>query len=346
MQILVIGGTGFIGPPVIRQLSAAGHQVTALHRGRSVANLPVEAKTLRGNRHDLRSMAGEFKRLAPDVVIDLICYNEAEATGLMRAFSGCAGRVVVISSQDVYQAYGNLTGLENHQPAIAPLTEDAPLRESRYPYRQFARWQEEWIYHYDKVLVEQVVMSDAGLAGTILRLPCVYGPRDHKHRTFEYLKRMDDGRGAILLGERRAAWRWTRGYVENVAQAIALAATDERAAGRVYNVGDPDTLSELEWARRIAEAAGWAGEFVTVPDDELPAHLRAPYDFAHHLDSDTSRIRRDLDYKEQVARGEALQQTIAWQRANPPAAGAAGLVDYAAEDARLDGLKPGRASKV
>ena len=343
MQILIIGGTGFIGPQVTRQLTASGHQVTVLHRGRSIASLPREAKILRGNRQDLKSMAREFKQLAPDVVIDLICYNEAEATGLMQAFSQLARRVVVASSQDVYRAYGCLLGLENDAPAIEPLTEDAPLRESRYPYRQFTARQENWIYHYEKILVEQIVMSNAQLPGTILRLPNVYGPRDHRHRTLEYLKRMDDGRSAILLGEHRAAWRWTRGYVENIAEAIALAATDERAMNRIYNVGESDALSELEWARRIAAAAGWAGEFAIVPDEELPAHLRAPYNLAHHLDSDTTRIRRELDYTERVSRCEALQQTVAWQRANPPAQLDAAAFDYAAEDALLDSLKPRRA---
>jgi nucleoside-diphosphate-sugar epimerase len=343
MQILIIGGTGFIGPQVIRQLTAAGHNVTVLHRGRKVASLPREARTLRGNRQDLRLMAREFKQLAPDVVIDLICYNETEATGLMRAFSGLTRRVVVASSQDVYRAYGCLLGLENDAPATEALTEDAPLRASRYPYRQFTERQEEWIYHYDKIPVEQIVMSDARLPCTVLRLPCVYGPRDHRQRTLEYLKRMDDGRSAILLGERRAAWRWTRGYVENVAAAIALAATDERAASRIYNVGEPEALSELEWAQGIAEAAGWTGEFVIVPDEELPAHLRAPYNLAHHLDGDTSRIRRELDYTERVSRSEALQQTVAWQRTNLPAQIDAAAFDYAAEDALLESLKPRRA---
>ncbi|MEN3335384.1 MAG: hypothetical protein V7641_4749 [Blastocatellia bacterium] len=343
LQILIIGGTGFIGPHVTRQLIASGHSVTVLHRGRSVANLPRKAKILRGNRQNLRSMAGEFKQLAPDVVIDLICYNEAEANGLMQAFSGLARRVVVASSQDVYRAYGCLLGLENDAPATEALTEDAPLRASRYLYRQFTERREEWIYHYDKIPVEQVVMSEARLPATVLRLPCVYGPHDHRHRTLEYLKRMDDGRNAILLGERRAAWRWTRGHVENVAAAIALAATDERAASRIYNVGEPEALSELEWARRIADTAGWTGEFVIVPDAELPAHLRAPYNLAHHLDGDSSRIRRELDYTERVSRGEALQQTVAWQRANLPAQIDAAAFDYPAEDARLESLKPRRA---
>jgi len=154
---------------------------------------------------------------------------------------------------------------------------------------------------------------------------------------------MDDGRSAILFGEHRAAWRWTRGYVENIAEAIALAATDERAINRIYNVGESDALSELEWAGWIAAVADWTGEFIIVPDEELPAHLRVPYHLAHHLDSDTTRIRRELDYTERVSRSEALQQTVAWQRANPPAQLDAAAFDYAAEDALLDSLKPRRA---
>lgn len=342
MQILVIGGTGFIGPSVIRRLAAAGHAVAVVHRGRHAATLPAGVQTIRGDRGNLRLMASEFAQFAPDVVIDMVCYNEAEATGLMQAFSGLARHVVVASSQDVYRAYGCFVGLEEGEPATAPLAEDAPLRESRYPYRQFVGELGRWVREYDKILVEQVVMSDAQLPCTVLRLPFVYGPRDHRHRMFEYLKRIDDGRSRILIGERRAAWRWTRGYVENVADAIALAATDERAAGRVYNVGDADAMSEREWACGISEAAGWAGELVVVPDKELPAHLRAPYRFEHHLHSDTSRIRRELDYTDRVPRREALQQTVAWQRTTRPARVNAASFDYAAEDAVLGGLNQRR----
>ncbi|HCJ33637.1 MAG TPA: NAD-dependent dehydratase, partial [Ktedonobacter sp.] len=53
-------------------------------------------------------------------------------------------------------------------------------------------------------------MSDPMLPGTILRLPMMYGPRDKQHRLFEYLKRMDDQRLAIILGEAYARWRWPR----------------------------------------------------------------------------------------------------------------------------------------
>ena len=50
------------------------------------------------------------------------------------------------------------------------------------------------------------------------------------------------------MSEKAAAFRSSRTYVENAAYAVALAATNDRAAGRVYNVGEADALEWREWA--------------------------------------------------------------------------------------------------
>jgi hypothetical protein len=50
-----------------------------------------------------------------------------------------------------------------------------------------------------------------------------------------------------------------------------LATLDDRAAGRVYNVGEADTLTEAEWVREIGRAAGWPGEVLTVAADCRPS---------------------------------------------------------------------------
>jgi nucleoside-diphosphate-sugar epimerase len=116
--------------------------------------------------------------------------------------------------------------------------------------------------------------------------------------------------------EGKASWRWTRGYVENVADAIALAVTNERAAGRIYNVGDEHALTEIAWIQSIGAAAGWKGEVKIVPGALLPEHLVEPYDWTHHLAADTNRIRLELSYQERIDRKEALSRTLAWERAN------------------------------
>src|SRR5207245_3622465 len=138
------------------------------------------------------------------------------------AFKGVARRLVVPSSGDVYGAYGVLIGSESELVPSRLLGEESPLRNNLYPYRKMAKSSDDWIYNYEKILVERVVMSDPELPGTVLRLPAVYGPNDGRHGFSPHLKRMDDGRPAILLDENQARWRWSHGYVENIAAAIAL----------------------------------------------------------------------------------------------------------------------------
>jgi nucleoside-diphosphate-sugar epimerase len=335
LQILVIGGTGFTGVHVLRRLVEDGHNVAVFHRGRTETELPLVVQHIHGEREDLSTFVADFKKFAPDVVLDMIPYVEQDAFTLIDTFRGMAKRVVAISSMDVYAAYGRFRRSEAGEPEQTPFDEDAPLRSNFYPYREYAQSSDDLVYNYDKILVERVVMNDSKLPGTVLRLPKVYGFGDNQHRAFEYVKRMDDGRPAILLEKRKAQWRWTRGYTENVAVAIVLAVMNEQAANRIYNVGEADALTEAEWARELGCAAGWDGEVVAAPRDILPKHLAEDYDYRHNLAANTSRIREELGYAEPISREEALKQTVAWERDNPPKNIDAEKFDYAAEDAAL-----------
>jgi nucleoside-diphosphate-sugar epimerase len=161
----------------------------------------------------------------------------------------------------------------------------------------------------------------------------VYGPGDPLHRFYPVVKRIMDGRGHIFFSEPQAAWRSPRGYVANVAAAIALAATDSRA-GRLYNICEEPAFSELEWAKKIAAEMHWHGEFVVLPVERTPRHLLQPGNYAQHWTASSARLRRELGYAETVPTEEAIRQTIAWEKENPPTLPLAQF-DYAAEDAAL-----------
>lgn len=339
MRILVIGGTSFIGPRVVRRLAAQGHDVTIFHRGQTESDLPPEVEQLQGDRHNLPDFSSDFRRIAPDVVLDMILFTEEEARQSLQVFKGIAGRYVMPSSMDVYRAYGRLLQLERGTPDPIPYTEEGPLRETLYPYRKRAKGTDDRAYNYEKILAERVMRSEPSLPATILRLPAVYGPGDKQHRLFEYLKPMDDGRPFILLEEGRAQWRWSRGFVENVADAIALAVTNERATARTYNVGGEDAPSESDWVRSIGQAAGWDGRIIVLEKSMMPALMVDDTPHENHLVCDNSRIRDELGYEERVGIESALRQTVAWERENPPAEIDAGQFDYAAEDAALEALK-------
>jgi nucleoside-diphosphate-sugar epimerase len=129
----------------------------------------------------------------------------------MNTFRGAVRRVVAISSQDVYRAYGVLMGAEPGPEEPVPLGEESPVRTKLYPYRDRAQGPDDLLYNYDKIPIERAVMGDPGVLGTVLRLPMVYGPGDGQHRLFEYLKRMDDCRPAIILAEELATWKTSLG---------------------------------------------------------------------------------------------------------------------------------------
>jgi nucleoside-diphosphate-sugar epimerase len=343
VRILIIGGTRFVGPPLVRRLHDQGHTLWLFHRTLSTVDLPGDVEHILGDRYHLADFMDAFDAVEPVVVIDMVPLTEADAQAVMRLFKGLAERVVALSSQDVYRAYGRINGFEPGPPDPVPLTEDSPLRERLFPFRnETPRASDDpyrWLDDYEKILVERAVMNDPDLAGTILRLPMIYGPGDYQHRLWPYLKRMDDERPGLLMNEQLARWRWTRDYVENTAAAIALAATDSRAAGRIYNLGEIPTLSIKEWIREIGQIAGWSGRVVTAPDYQLPEELKSRAGLEQHLDVDSTRIRYELGYMPPVARDEALRRTIAWERANPPSQINPAEFDYATEDAILARLE-------
>jgi nucleoside-diphosphate-sugar epimerase len=335
VRILVIGGTGFIGTPLVEQLLAGGHEVGLLHRGARGARLPAGARSFVGDRKQLEAHAGELRAFGADVVVDVILSSGAQAEAVMSTFRGHAGRVVAVSSMDVYRACGILHRLEEGPIEPVPLTEDSPLRTrlQTYPPEQIRMLQQVfgWLDDaYDKIPAERAILGDARLPGTVLRLPMVYGPGDPLNRLLPIVKRIDDGRRALVFSAGMAQWRGPRGYVENVAAAIALAATRDAAAGRVYNVAETENRSELEWARLVAGVMGWNGRFVVVPDERAPAHLQPPGNAAQHWTADSGRIRRELGYREPVSVEEAIRRTVAWTRTH--AAGGPHVFDDGAED--------------
>ena len=337
MRILLIGGNGFIGRALVSTLQQQGHALALFHRGTTAA--PANVDEIQGDRNQLHASTPQFQKFAPDAVIDLILSSGSQAEELMNVFRGLTSRIVMLSSIDVYRAINISQGTEEGPLEPVPLTEDSPLRQKLHPYPpeslQALRKIFAWVTDdYDKIPAERIVMTHPELPGTVLRLPMIYGPGDPLHRFYPIVKRIADGRRHILSADTLGAWRSPRGYVVNVAAAIALAATDNRAVGRIYNVCEEPAFSELEWSKKIADAMQWNGEFVVLPAERTPAHLMRPGNAAQHWSASSARIRRELGFQEPVSIEEAIRQTIPWERENPPVLPLAHF-DYAAEDAAL-----------
>jgi nucleoside-diphosphate-sugar epimerase len=336
MRVLVIGGTNFIGPHIVTALHRQGHEITVYHRGVHEADFPSAVRHIHSPRAAIPVLhfPSSLSDPPPDVVLHMFPVGEDDTRAAIARFIGVARRMVALSSGDVYRAYGRLLGSEPGPPEPLPLDEDAPLREVFFPYRHTAAGPTDWTYHYEKILAERALLASR-LPATVLRLPAVYGPGDPYRRLRPYIKRMEDRRPAILLETAQATWRWTHGYVEDVAWAVACAVIDERAAGKVYNIGEAVVPTMAERVRRLGELMGWSGAVVPLGREQLPQHLRAPYEPRQDLVVDTRRVRTELEFSESVSPENGLRRTIEWERSNPPETGDPGPEEYSAEDAVL-----------
>jgi nucleoside-diphosphate-sugar epimerase len=304
MRVAVVGGTGFIGHHLVRWLLDGGAEVAVIHRGRTPLRVPG-VQSLIADRTDAAALRPALAANAPAVVLDMTAYTQEDADILLESLPASAERLVVISSGDVYWNYEVFLGLAPLDTVTTSLDESAPVRARLYPYRGRASGPDDLLYRYDKIVVERALQG-AGIPVTILRLPMVYGPDDPRQRVAGYVERLRSSGDALRINAEEAAWRCTRGYVEDVAFAIRLAALDERAAGETLNVGEPDAITELEWVRAIASRARWHGEVISDPTapPSLPAEWRMP------LVADTGHIRELLGYREPVGREEGLRRSM------------------------------------
>jgi nucleoside-diphosphate-sugar epimerase len=303
MRILVLGGTRFMGPFLVRELAAAGHDLVVFHRGQHEAELP--ATHVHGDFADFDRCVDELRAFEPEAVVDMLAVQPSDVARI-GAFGGRVRHAVVVSSTDVYRAFGRIWRSEPGPPDPIPLTEESPLRERVVNPK------------YDKIGVE-AALRELDFPVTVVRTTAVHGPGDHLHRLWTYVKRIDDARPAILLDESVASWRRARVYVEDAAHAIALAVTDDRAIGKTFNVAHRTALDEMEWIASIAAAMAWQGRMVAAPSSLLPDYLREDRsDFRQEYVIDSMRIREELGYREVVDPEEAMRRTIEWERANPP----------------------------
>ena len=181
LDILVLGGTGFIGPHVVSYAMDRGHRITLFNRGRTNTHLFPEAEKLVGDRNtDLTALEG--KRW--DAVIDNSGYTPDQVELSVQLLKDSVGQYLFTSTRAVYRDF-----------TADVMDEDAPLGPANVPEEQ---WEG---YGPLKVLAERAVEAGFGDRAVIVRPPIIVGPGDRTDRFTYWVDRIDDGGEIMAWGD-------------------------------------------------------------------------------------------------------------------------------------------------
>ena len=188
LSILVLGGTGFIGPHEINYALSRGHRVTMFNRGKTAPDMFPDVETLLGDRDD---QLDALKGREWDAVIDNSGFYPRHARLSAELLHGHVGKYLFVSS---ISAYADTLTLEDDEFTAAYATMDDPTDESEGPYGP--------AYGARKALCEQEVAKVFGDDAINVRPGIITGTGDPTERLRHWLRRMMAGNEILVPGRK------------------------------------------------------------------------------------------------------------------------------------------------
>lgn len=320
MNILVIGGTRFIGRHLVEELLRKGHHVTLFHLGRQNP-FGNRVEEIHADRLNHRAVKKALAGKSFDAVIDNAYVWERgtsarDVAATVDATREGLSRYVFMSSVAVY-------------PLELDLIENSPLadRDDRYTR--------------DKVESERYLFDQrrkTGLPISTIRAPFVYGPWNNIYREAFFWDRIERNRPIILPDEGQNLLHFA--YVKDVAWALVRVLEVEAAIGQAYNIANESPITQQQFVELLARAAGKSVQFVFLSRKRIRElggdAFDEPFYFGEGLDFPSFSVQVDKARQELGFRPtswqDGLRETYEWycQQGRH-----ARLLDFAFEDRLL-----------
>lgn len=258
LKLLVLGGTGYVGPALVRASILQGHQVTLFNRGISRPHLFLDLERLRGDRAPERDGGlAALKDREWDVVIDIPSYYPRQVYASAKALANSAKRYIIISSIAVYSDW-----------SIVGMTENSPIRKPPEPssYIEERNLRSDGPYYGGrKVACEQAVAKHFGQRWAAVRATGIIGAgiEDDDANKFYWPARV--ARGDTILAPGNGTQRLQSIDVNDLADFILhLAQTDTMGVFNAVGPARPFTTAEyVEAVERVTQQTAnvvWSGK--------------------------------------------------------------------------------------
>lgn len=187
MNILVLGGTQFVGRHIVEALLVRGHRVSILTRGRTADELPIDVERLRGDRDAGANGLNSLRGRNWDACVDVSGYTPRQVRPSAELLSNRVNRYVFISAVSVYGDPRERPVRET-QSRLTPAGEDVAEITSE-------------TYGPLKVACEDIVQQTYGERCTVLRPQIIAGQHDPYDRFSYWVRRAGQGGEMLAPGD-------------------------------------------------------------------------------------------------------------------------------------------------
>ncbi|BCW67295.1 hypothetical protein NicSoilB4_20580 [Arthrobacter sp. NicSoilB4] len=303
-RAVILGGTGVLGRAIAGRLIRAGWAVDVTGRvGRKMPRDLAEAgaRFIPSERQDNAALA-EVLGSGADLLVDAVCFTEADARLLLPHLSDVTSSVMLSSKAVYVDAAGNHVNSDAAPRFEAPITEDGPTMKpggGDYDSREG--------YGASKVAAENALL-DSGHPVTVIRASKVHGEGAGRPREWMFVKRVLDNRPAVFLAHDGLGG-------DHTTAAVNTAALVERVScmpgARILNSADPDAPNARQIAQTIARHLGHQWDEVLL-DETAPEGLGDhPWDFRPPIILSTV-ASLELGYEPAGTYAETIPRQIDW----------------------------------
>ena len=194
-SLLVLGGTGFLGPHFVQSALARGHTVALFHRGKTNGELFPELEHLKGDREsgDLEALKGRTF----DAIIDNSGYVPAHVEATAKLFAATAQQYLFVSTVSVYEEPESGPNSFDENAAVGKVTDEQVVA---------VRTIRESMPHYGALKARCEAAAEAAMPGKVanVRPGLIVGPRDTSDRFTWWPVRADRGGEMLAPGDRDA----------------------------------------------------------------------------------------------------------------------------------------------
>ena len=307
MNILILGGTLFLGRHLVDAALARGHKVTLFNRGKTNSDLYPEVEKIRGDRtnfEDLESLRDRHW----DAVIDTCGYYPHNVKLSAQALKDSVECYVFISSISVY----------GEPPTSPEINENSPVamleNEDLLSYEKES-------YGNRKALCEQVIEKELPGRTLNIRPGLIVGPYDPSDRFTYWPARLQRGGTVLAPGNPDAPVQIID--VRDLAE-WTIRMVEDKGTG-IFNATGPEVpLSMQKVLETCCQVAGTPAEFAWVDDEFLLAQGVSPFtDLPLWLPgaatvmmqvSVSKALNEGLDFR---SLEETVKDTLSWDNARP-----------------------------